>query len=104
MADKKRDHPRLRGEYRISPETIKPPIGSPPLARGIPLITTTVLVKRRITPACAGNTYAAESSYLGSQDHPRLRGEYICRRIILFRFSGSPPLARGIHMPPNHLI
>ena len=30
-----RDHPRLRGEYRVHPRVLSGDLGSPPLARGI---------------------------------------------------------------------
>ena len=51
-----RDHPRLRGEYKLPDTKLLMGTGSPPLARGILLIFSSYAVKPRITPACAGNT------------------------------------------------
>ena len=51
-----RDHPRLRGEYYIWTDSHHGCLGSPPLARGILRTGRAKPVRRRITPACAGNT------------------------------------------------
>ena len=72
-------------------------MGSPPLARGIPVHVLLLFVSAGITPACAGNTDKRYNSTFQSEDHPRLRGEYRCEVIILLIQTGSPPLARGIH-------
>ena len=72
----KGDHPRLRGEYELLTSLTEPPLGSPPLARGILLLTNTDYWVVRITPACAGNTDADTSTDDQHRDHPRLRGEY----------------------------
>ena len=39
-----RDHPRLRGEYGRLPVPLIVPVGSPPLARGIPIQIPKVVV------------------------------------------------------------
>ena len=54
--DMARDHPRLRGEYRLSLIFSVLFLGSPPLARGIPDTESYLESVRGITPACAGNT------------------------------------------------
>ena len=90
------DHPRLRGEYYTSTGVNTFAIGSPPLARGIPVVKASWCATTRITPACAGNTHNAKTPPSLQRDHPRLRGEY--PRLLIFKVAepGSPPLARGI--------
>ena len=68
-------YPRLRGEKLFIPVSIRPSIGSPPLARG------------------KGDNPSRHECNLW--DHPRLRGE---KQRLPFRCrcqTGSPPLARG---------
>ena len=72
-----KDHPRLRGEYFHSSQALRADGGSPPLARGIPLTNTAMVIEERITPACAGNTERTNISCRNVRDHPRLRGEYL---------------------------
>ena len=111
-----RDHPRLRGEYGRLPVPLIVPVGSPPLARGIPLLYRlrrsasgiTPLARgirnrrckkadqQRITPACAGNTDTIDTICRLLRDHPRLRGEYFFVSAPGPTGVGSPPLARGI--------
>ena len=50
----------------------------------------------RITPACAGSTDSKSNVYGWVEDHPRLRGEYICESLDCVPTRGSPPLARGV--------
>ena len=50
------DHPRLRGEYFTAATNSSEGLGSPPLARGIPVVGADIDYINRITPACAGNT------------------------------------------------
>ncbi len=70
--------------------------GSPPLARGIRITLDFFADRRRITPACAGNTMFFDGGHEEEEDHPRLRGEYISRSASCWSLVGSPPLARGI--------
>ena len=93
-----RDRPRLRGEYGRLPVPLIVPVGSPPLARGIPPIDPHRTKDGRITPACAGNTVFFFISAIGEEDHPRLRGEYSRKCPTNHILRGSPPLARGIHL------
>ena len=92
-----KDHPRLRGEYDSQYFKAKPKPGSPPLARGILTVIGVPPYAARITPACAGNTSVTWTLYTRYQDHPRLRGEYLHYILFLQIYTGSPPLARGIH-------
>ena len=91
-----RDHPRLRGEYRLPQALSHSGEGSPPLARGILGYAVTCTADSGITPACAGNTSACLPWVGSSRDHPRLRGEYLVSDRFTHAGAGSPPLARGI--------
>ena len=51
-------------------------LGSPPLARGVQAMIYDIPDNNGITPACAGSTWVPVSIGGGSEDHPRLRGEY----------------------------
>ena len=88
--------PRLCGEY--SPEKhIRPKnVGSSPLARGIHLPLAALEVRSRIIPACAGNTCPILLISAFTEDHPRLRGEYVAYALQRDIPWGSSPLARGI--------
>ena len=92
-----RDHPRLRGEYDTLFYITQQFLGSPPLARGIPVTAVHGLDKIGITPACAGNTPRIAPGAAPEWDHPRLRGEYENTGASVSGYQGSPPLARGIH-------
>ena len=52
--------------------------------------------KRRIIPACAGNTLSILCALSNRSNHPRLRGEYIYLLQLSKYGVGSSPLARGI--------
>ena len=52
--------------------------------------------KRRIIPACAGNTCPILLISAFTEDHPRLRGEYVAYALQRDIPWGSSPLARGI--------
>lgn len=99
-----RDHPRLRGEYFISPIWLPRLIQSPPLARGIPRSRSISSLILGITPACAGNTDVAKLWLNGFEDHPRLRGEYSPASALVTVYLGSPPLARGIPCSQGRII
>ena len=49
----------------------------------------------RITPAYAGKSYFHENNQHKNQDHPRLCGEKIQRKVKILQFLGSPPPMRG---------
>ena len=90
------DHPRLRGEYSITTTKSLFQKGSPPLARGVRFLLCVVLLKIRITPACAGSTQYPFCPARPASDHPRLRGEYGFFVDDDLSIVGSPPLARGV--------
>ncbi|SCH86445.1 Domain of uncharacterised function (DUF2825) [uncultured Clostridium sp.] len=91
-----RDHPRLRGEYISQYDNVEDQLGSPPLTRGIPNQAQKSYVGSRITPAYAGNTPDEHVEGMATEDHPRLRGEYLKIAITQLTDKGSPPLTRGI--------
>ena len=75
-----KDHPRLRGEYKIRSRISWADTGSPPLARGVRYRKRRMQSKRGITPACAGSTLSGGLHCSLLEDHPRLRGEYDASR------------------------
>ena len=90
-----RDHPRMRGEHPPSRSSCPWSGGSPPHARGTRRRPGRRPCRRRITPACAGNTEFAKSAPCLRPDHPRMRGEHICSTGDWRGRAGSPPHARG---------
>ena len=70
------DHPRIRGEYTLTPPTGKTFQGSPPHTRGIQMYQVSSLAFDGITPAYAGNTAQPAGYGTYPWDHPRIRGEY----------------------------
>ena len=91
-----KDHPRLRGEYFSKQNWYRLYSGSPPLARGVPLLKNSYNGFPGITPACAGSTLPIDFIGPITKDHPRLRGEYSETFAFALPPSGSPPLARGV--------
>ena len=92
----KRDHPRMRGEYRTSNRINRTFQGSPPHARGILNTASGTIFQNGITPACAGNTDCRQCTTSADRDHPRMRGEYPLLLHTKRKIKGSPPHARGI--------
>ena len=95
LASSFQDHPRLRGEQLGYDMQGNIGQGSPPLARGTDARKWSLLSRRGITPACAGNSLSAPMKSLGAEDHPRLRGEQAVCAAYVYNDIGSPPLARG---------
>ena len=91
------DHPRLRGEHRDVERLDLYRRGSSPLARGTPESLGHAPTRRRIIPACAGNTGVGWLRHYRGPDHPRLRGEHPIASLIQPMMEGSSPLARGTH-------
>ena len=90
-----KDHPRMRGEdsaNRLPRGRIQ---GSPPHARGRHTIQSLLKLALRITPACAGKTYARLADWIAFWDHPRMRGEDSAYPALRRFVTGSPPHARG---------
>ena len=91
-----RDHPRSRGVYRSQPTTGPQPLGSSPLARGLPHRPHGTHPHEGIIPARAGFTYGGKRATISLEDHPRSRGVYRTRERDASRGLGSSPLARGL--------
>ena len=70
------DHPRSRGVYTRVSSPVVSPMGSSPLARGLPSLADQPEEVVRIIPARAGFTRCAGSGRRACKDHPRSRGVY----------------------------
>ena len=85
----------MRGERRHWRSSTTISAGSSPLARGTGQRREVDLLRSRFIPACAGNGRAGGVRANPRAVHPRLRGERGDRFILVVRFHGSSPLARG---------
>ena len=91
-----RDHPRSRGVYQhLLLQRVKP-VGSSPLARGLPPVVAVHQVLVRIIPARAGFTHQRQDTGTRRGDHPRSRGVYAVAEASAGEVAGSSPLARGL--------
>ena len=88
-------HPRSRGEHSNGVGAGSSRCGSSPLARGTRNPPVGTRRRRRLIPARAGNTSAAQCQASASSAHPRSRGEHPDRLTEHSYVSGSSPLARG---------
>ena len=70
------DHPRIRGEHRLSGLYTGDGQGSSPHTRGAQPRPHRRHPKTRIIPAYVGSTRSASSAPCRSGDHPRIRGEH----------------------------
>ena len=70
-------------------------IGSPPHVRGKVTGYFGVVIRIRITPACAGKSFFCPDRILWDRDHPRMCGEKNAIELELIRRGGSPPHVRG---------
>ena len=89
------DHPRLRGEHRLSLHLLQIFLGSPPPTRGTLCRLVQNLRQSGITPAYAGNTQYNLGEPMSRRDHPRLRGEHLYKKGLINLWIGSPPPTRG---------
>ena len=98
------DHPRSRGVYSVSFDSVIVLTGSSPLARGLPPEVRGLGDGRWIIPARAGFTTHAPALLARRRDHPRSRGVYAVGWLRPKGLSGSSPLARGLrtlgHLQP----
>ena len=90
------DHPRSRGVYFTSSHTFLMPVGSSPLARGLPMVVDDNPSDPGIIPARAGFTVMPRSITAALKDHPRSRGVYLRAFVDDDGAWGSSPLARGL--------
>ena len=73
--------------------------GSPPRVRGTAGFHFVFPHSRRITPACAGNSYPPHFMIFPMLDHPRVCGEQSRARGKRLFAIGSPPRVRGTATP-----
>ena len=71
------------------------PKGSPPRVRGTVRGIVILPLPARITPACAGNSFAGKDTNAKGKDHPRVCGEQHYRIGENWDSDGSPPRVRG---------
>ena len=90
------DHPRSRGVYMFSTVISRESKGSSPLARGLLGTDLDGFMGDRIIPARAGFTRTPEACERSPKDHPRSRGVYPGRTVLIPDGMGSSPLARGL--------
>ena len=88
-------HPRVRGEHAGMSDSLSPPVGSSPRARGTLANPCQRRCGGRFIPACAGNTLIFFLSPLPPPVHPRVRGEHPGRSGRRSDADGSSPRARG---------
>ena len=91
----RRNHPRMRGEHQQKPYAAIGSQGSSPHARGTRHDQRRDHHRRRIIPACAGNTSPGSWCSCSSRDHPRMRGEHAGFELLLVAAQESSPHARG---------
>ena len=85
----------MRGEHVHSCVPMPLLGGSAPRARGTRLARQHAAQRRRISPACAGNTHRRSCSRTSRSDQPRVRGEHRPVWPLSPPAPGSAPRARG---------
>ena len=88
-------HPRWRGEHGAAGVRNRPGAGSSPLARGTRGHDRLLFLNGRFIPAGAGNTADGGRLARAGAVHPRWRGEHCEAGLMLRKYGGSSPLARG---------
>ena len=89
------DHPRVCGEKLQSNQLLQEEKGSPPRVRGKGITLCAKNIAIRITPACAGKSFAGRNYHTERKDHPRVCGEKKRNCGFVLSFQGSPPRVRG---------
>ena len=89
------DHPRIRGEHPLVDGIRQALPGSSPHTRGAPGRADESYLGHGIIPAYAGSTDNILFQVLEKADHPRIRGEHLCRWMAPTRSDGSSPHTRG---------
>ena len=90
-------HPRSRGDHSGLNGRPVLGLGSSPLARGPPPVSTFVTLTSGLIPARAGTTFACTVHHRADGAHPRSRGDHRLYSAGKRRARGSSPLARGPH-------
>src|SRR5258706_281668 len=89
----------MRGEHEVRIWDRVAGTGSPRHARGAAAYAEGMVLAEGITPACAGSTACSQRTASPTRDHPRMRGEHVTQHLVLTYDQGSPPHARGAHVP-----
>ena len=89
------DHPRIRGEKKVSISPMVVSSGSPPHTRGKAFGRSTLSFALGITPAYAGKSPPPSNFVSKVWDHPRIRGEKLKSSSTITNTLGSPPHTRG---------
>ena len=99
VRERRRDHPRIRGEHQLA--LMKPGdlVGSSPHTRGAPQLQSLVNANSRIIPAYAGSTSRSSGRSSLAGDHPRIRGEHRPVQPRPRDHAGSSPHTRGAPVP-----
>ena len=95
LSSSSRDHPRVCGEKKYAAQVEVLKWGSPPRVRGEVGEKSDGSYSGRITPACAGRSYAAAQHRKEAGDHPRVCGEKLRAYPRAVKVKGSPPRVRG---------
>ena len=69
--------------------------GLSPRARGNPSPNTRNIPRGRSIPACAGEPTTVNAATMAAKVYPRVRGGTTVRQLLLARFAGLSPRARG---------
>ena len=96
-----KDHPRVCGNYSKLATNSSSMRGSPPRVRELQMMMAMLWAQKRITPACAGITFYRSFTFLRSEDHPRVCGNYLCARGRGRGEAGSPPRVRELPVTLN---
>ena len=89
------EHPRVRGENKVSAAEADYGSGTSPRARGKPMILDMTCGARRNIPACAGKTTRCGLDHIFGAEHPRVRGENLRPHQATRPKIGTSPRARG---------
>ncbi len=95
--NRRRAHPRVRGEHYTASYSLWAAKGSSPRARGAPHPDPSRVADVGLIPACAGNTPTVTLALCWRRAHPRVRGEHSRARAPFCWEEGSSPRARGAH-------
>ena len=90
-----RDHPRVCGEKTFNVQIPTGSQGSPPRVRGKAHGQRDLVLRRGITPACAGKSRSDSKEPGMEEDHPRVCGEKRSAPRQGVPRVGSPPRVRG---------
>ena len=99
--NRRKDHPRIRGEHALSSILADDVRGSSPHTRGAPRSISFPWRGSGIIPAYAGSTRRVHRHRRPELHHPRIRGEHTSRPRATRTPSGSSPHTRGARSGPT---